>query len=374
MSENYYDILGVSKTASEDEIKKAFRKLAIETHPDKHPGDKSAEEKFKKINEAYTTLSDKDQRAKYDATLNNPFGGQENQFNFGSSFSFSANDMMDDMFKSFFNGRSNSYFHEKKAQAQPENLSVKVSIKISFEEAYCGVVKEISYNVYDTCPTCGGNGYDKNSKFIKCPNCKGQGFTIAIEETFFGKRERRKVRCNACNGAGNRHEKECSACKGKGRIIKMKTVRISIPAGAYSGMELKAPGSGSKSKDGRTGDLYILVNTVNQTSDGRLRRAAIDPQSIETDVNLSYYELLCGSERTVRLPNGEEKTFKIPPNTSLESTLRLKCCGFKFPNGPMNGKSSGDLFIHMSLEKIQSLTEEQRELLKKFNESLHKKS
>lgn len=371
MSENYYDILGVSKTATDDEIKKAYRKLAVETHPDKHPGDKQAEEKFKKINEAYSTLSDKEKRSQYDAQQSNPFnnGGfarGENPFGFTTSFNFSGGeDVAEEILKNFFNQRASAHFNERRsANYEEENLNLRIKLNISFEEAYTGVRKTISYNINDKCEVCNGEGYDKSSKFIKCPQCNGQGYTVKLEETFFGQRERRKVKCKACNGTGNRHESVCKACHGTGTKAKLKTISTNIPAGAFDGMELRAAQNGNISKSGKIGDLYIVIGVPSVSTDGKMKRTS--GPNIETDMTVSYYELLTGAERVIKLPNGIEKRFKIPANMSLKSQLKLNGCGFKI----VNEQRYGDLIINLSLEKLKNLTNEQKELLKKFDDSI----
>lgn len=373
MSENYYDILGVPKTASDDEIKKAFRKLAVETHPDKHPGDKAAEERFKKINEAYSTLSDKDKKQAYDAQQSNPFangqtftnGGNPFGEGFTSNFGFGGADMAEDILRNFFNQRASSHFNERRSSSfEEENLNLRVKLNITFEEAYTGTTKTISYNATEKCEECNGEGYDKHSKFIRCPECSGQGYTVAYEETFFGQRERKKVKCKACNGTGNRHEKQCTSCKGSGVKMKLKTIKTNIPAGAYDGMEMRAAKNGNTSKAGRTGDLYIVVGVPSISSDGKLKRTS--GQTIETNMTVSYYELLTGAERSIKLPDGTEKRFRIPANMSLKSQLKLNGCGFKM----VNDQQHGDLIVNLNLEQLSNLTPKQKELLKKFDESI----
>ena len=361
MQENYYDILGVSKTASEDEIKKAFRKLAIQYHPDKHPNDKAAEEKFKKVNEAYSVLSDKAKRQEYDNRASSPFSSV-NATDF-SGFSANMSDL-DDVINAFFNRRSSSHFSSRRNEAR-ENLNIHVSLHVSFEEAYSGVQKTISYNFKETCKECSGEGYDKSSKSIKCPQCNGQGFTFVTEDTFFGKREKRKIKCSQCNGKGIRHEKICSSCKGSGTTVKLHSIRTTIPAGAYDGLELRATKEGSHSKTGEIGDLYISVFVPNISSNGKFKRDE-NGVDIKTELEISYYELMAGAEKDISLPNGEIRTIKIPEGLSLDSKLKLKDLGFP----SIDKKRRGDIFITIKLKKVGKLTNEQKELLKKFDESL----
>ncbi len=365
MSKSYYDILGVSKIATDDEIKKAYRKLAVEMHPDKHPGDKAAEDNFKKINEAYATLSNKEKRKLYDMQQAGPQPSADGSYSFTSNFNYSG-DAVDDLINKFFKDRSSAYFNQKKSAVNnEENLNIKVKVSVTFEEAYTGCQKSISYNIKEKCSACDGNRYDKSSKCIKCPNCNGAGFTVEYVESFFGQRERKRVQCSHCNGTGFRHEKECSKCKGTGSTTKMKTIQINIPAGAAEGMELKAAKCGSQSKNGSVGDLYIIVSVPNISSDAKFKR--LDGNDMETNISISYYELLCGSEKSVKLPNGSEKRFKIPTNMPLKTQLKLNGCGFPSLH---KGSDPGNLLININLERLTNLTDEQKELLKKFDESI----
>lgn len=377
MSENYYDILGVSKTASEDEIKKAFRKLAIETHPDKHPGDKAAEEKFKKVNEAYSVLSDKSKRDQYDAQLNNPFaGGRPGASTFQGNFN--PNDL-NDIFNNFFNhspfgnpftddGPSFNSGRRSQNYEEVEELNVTLGIRITFEESYCGGRKDITFKSNDLCDQCNGTGWDKSSKFVKCDRCKGVGYTVEVERSMFGRPTQRRVICPDCNGKGNHYEKRCSHCHGSGRIEKEKTISINIPAGAYQGMDLRVQGLGRISKSGKRGDLFLMISVPKSSANGVFYRE--EGFHLNSKLNLTYYDLICGSTQKIVLPNGVEKTFKVPENIKVGEVIRLKNCGFKLLTGNLNSQTNGDLLITICLKPTGKLTDEQKELLKKFNDSL----
>ena len=363
MNENYYDILGVSKNASENDIKRAYRKLAVKNHPDKHPGDKTIEEKFKKINEAYATLSDKEKRAAYDNAQASPFGR--------STFTASDGRNVDDILNKFFNDGGfnfNEFVHDKQKQsrtvhADDENLNIKIGISISFEEAYTGCKKTISYTIKDACTACDGTGYDKTSKVISCPDCNGRGFNV-VNDSLFGFSEKKKIHCKSCKGSGVRREKPCHECGSSGTKTVTKNVSINVPAGISDGTELRAANCGSVGRFGERGDLYIVIHVPQYSSNGVFSRAA--GQNMESVVNVSYYELLCGTEKEIRLPDGSVKRYKIPENCRPNAKIKLRGCGFK----ALKGAQDGDLIIEIALERVNQLTEEQKELLKKFDESL----
>ena len=381
MSENYYDILGVSKTATEEEIKKAYRKLAIESHPDKHPGDKAAEERFKTINEAYATLSDKSKRAEYDAQSSarsnfngfNGFNGfrssQENPFDGSRPFNFEE---FQSMFNATFGNRGAdtrfNHSYSNFAKEPEEQNDIRLHINISFEEAYTGTTKVLTYNVKMPCEACEGTKYDKKSKVIKCPNCHGQGYTVVLNDNLFGEKERVKMKCKHCGGKGLRHEKPCKACNGQGFGVTKKTVRFNIPAGVYTGSELRVADYGSVGLNGKKGDLYISISVAEKSKNGVFSRAG---QDMTASIDMSYYDMLFGSEKELEFPDGSVKKFKIPANIKPGNIIKLKGLGFKLVDGDSNSENRGDVKITVDLETLSSLSDEQRELLKKFDDSVH---
>jgi molecular chaperone DnaJ len=360
MSKDYYKILGVAENASDKDIKSAYRKLAIKYHPDKNKNDKNAEEKFKEISEAYDTLSDKSKRDQYNQQRKNPFGG--------GSFHNSGNGFNPaDIFNQFFGGNFSgaSSFNER-AQNFNENLNLKIRINISFEDSYNGCVKDISYNKFVKCKHCNGIRYDTNSKAKSCQRCNGSGYIINYVNTFFG-RTRETIKCPECDGLGKTYEKKCNHCHGSGKNNEYVSFNIRVPQGAYNGMELRIQGKGNESKNG-VGDLFIVLNVPDKSLDNKfLRTNSFD---LFTEVEISYYDLLIGTEKEVILPNNTKKKFKVPKNHDLRKSMRIKDAGFKLLTGGLNSKENGDLIISLYLKSINNLSDEQIKMLKAFDDSI----
>lgn len=377
MSENYYDILGVSKTASEEEIKKAFRKLAIETHPDKHPGDKTAEEKFKKINEAYSVIGDQTKRKEYDAAQQNPFrrGQMGGNFHGGvrpedieSMFANVFNGFKGfENFANFTNGPETFTSNNRK---QEDDLNIHVKIPISFEDSYTGISKTISYNSTEPCSECNGTGFDENSKFVTCEKCNGKGTINMYERKMFGQAFLTKITCPVCDGKGHHKEKKCSKCGGTGTQPNKNTITINIPAGSYNGMELRLKGYGKLSKTGMKGDLFIILDIPKYSVNGVFSRK--DDFNLETNIQLSYYELLSGKSQDLTLPNGTTISYKIPDNIKIGDVIKIKNKGFRLLSGSLLGRTNGDILITVNLKPTGKLSKDQLNLLKKFDDSLKK--
>lgn len=366
--EDYYSILGVSKTASQDEIKKAFRKLAMETHPDKHPGDKAAEEKFKKVNEAYSVLSDESKKRDYDAQqkAQQAFGGAGGARN----FKFSEEEFVTDpfsFFSQFKNARSGTYtspfgFEDFMSSAfghqyhkPQENLALKYSVNISFEEAYNGSNRTVSFQRNIVCPECKGEGHDPSTKVEQCPQCKGSGYV----NTHVG-----RTVCPNCQGKGISHSGKCKACNGMKVVKSTKEINIKIPAGAYDGMELRVKGLGNMSADGKSvGDLFLVISTPTYSSDGMFKR--LPGGDIEANLQLSYFDLLLGSETKIKLPNREEKKLKISKFTQPGTKLRISGVGF---HNIATG-AAGNLYLNVQLKFPKKLTPEQEKNLKSLKEA-----
>lgn len=361
MNKDYYKILGVTENASEKEIKSAYRKLAMKYHPDKNKGDKNAEEKFKEISEAYETLSDQNKRAQYNQQKNNPFG---ESFRSSRGGGFSAQDIFNQFFGGFAGDEANDQRHRR-----TDHLNLKIKTFIKFEDSFKDSVKNISYARQVKCKHCSGHGFDPKSNIVTCKECGGKGFVNRYVDGFFG-RSIERVTCPTCNGNGKNHEKTCSYCNGRKTNAETISFNINIPAGAYNGMELRVSGKGNESAFG-TGDLFIVISVPRESSDGKFTRD--EGFNLIAKLEISYYDLLKGSETEIVLPNGERKSFKLPVNHDLHKGIRIKGAGFKLLTGGLNSQDYGDLIIYLKLEDLKNLTEEQFDLLKKFNDSIERK-
>jgi len=332
---DYYEILGVSKTATKAEIKKAYRRLAMKYHPDKNPGDKEAEEKFKLINEAYQVLSDDEKRAVYDRY------GKEGLEGRGYKTDFDFSDIFD-MFNDIFGGRYEEY-------TMPYDIDKVIQIDLDFEEAVYGVSKEIENEYYALCPKCKGTGAEETKT---CPSCHGRG-SIVIGNGFM----RISQTCPQCHGRGFIAKKTCSECKGKGFIVKKEKVRVDIPAGVDSGMRMRIRGHGNEYPNGR-GDLYLLFNV--KPSKVFKRKG----NNLIVDVPVFFTSAILGD--TVKIPTlSGEKEITIKPNTKDKTKLIFKNEGIADPNTGVKG----DLIAVINIVYPKKLTTEQRELLEKLHES-----
>lgn len=358
---DYYEVLGVSKGASQDEIKRAYRQLAKKYHPDinKEPG---AEEKFKEINEAYDTLSDEQKKARYDQFgFDDPMGGAGGAGGFsGFSGGFGG---FEDIFSSFFGGgaRSNQQNGPKQGDDVEKNMT------ISFEEAVYGCKKKIRLTVDDECTACVGTGaYSKNDIKV-CPKCKGQGRVLVRQQTIFGQ-STVQTTCPDCGGKGKIITKKCEACSGKGRVRKTKDVEVNIPAGIDNGMTLRMAGCGEAGANGGApGDLYI---TFTVTAHKNFIRDGFD---IILNVPISFTQAALGD--TIEVPTIDSPVMlKIPAGTQSETRFRLRGKGTKNPKS--SSSMRGDQFVVVHVETPTNLTQEEKELFEKLGnvEKKEKKS
>lgn len=362
--EDLYKILGVSKTATDDEIRKAYKKLAIKYHPDKNPGNKDAEEMFKKVSGAYEVLSNKEKRQQYDmGGMNNPFGnssgfrrpGGGNPFEdiFGGGFGF----------EDIFGGMGGR-------QQNPENVvkNINASLNVTFEEAVNGCVKNLTLKTPIICKECKGTGEDVHSKIVTCQTCHGNGY-IVDHMNFLNAIRGGRMRCPQCNGKGKIFSGKCNHCHGSGKEgLETRTIKINIPPGAFNGLKLRVSGEGEYNPFGnRKGDLFITLIVPNQSSNGKFTRQA-DSINLETFVEISYYDLLFKKEAIIKSITNKDLKFKIPEYVSFGDIIRLKGEGIQAV-GMSNRK--GDLLIKIKLKPIKNLTKEQKELLEKFNSMIN---
>ena len=372
---DFYKVLGLDKNATQEQIKSAYRKLAIKYHPDKNPGDKNAEEMFKKISVAYDTLSDPKKRSDYDNRGSSPFGkGGSSRYS-----SFSDNDI-NDIFNKFFGGGgfgspfsdfgpfgSGSDVPWNTFRNMPENLDIKVMLNVSFEEALNGATKKFKYKIEKPCLKCNGTGYDFTSNLGPCPICKGSGY---VKKRNLGTYV--SVTCSNCNGKGKVYDKKCSKCHGSKSETEIKKISINIPKGAYDKMQLRVAGGGCISKRTKSkGDLYIILNVLNVSADGKFIRVG-NSFDIQTTIELSYYEFVSKNPISLKAPQGDEIKFTIPDNVKVGSAVRVRGRGFKFY--PKSVDDVGDLLVYIQLKPVKNLTEKELNYLKEFDKSIKERA
>lgn len=360
---DYYEILGVSKSSSADEIKKAYRKVAMQFHPDRNPGDKQAEEKFKEAAEAYEVLSDADKRAKYDrfghqafAPGSGGFSGSQN-VNMEDIFSQFGDIFGDDIFGSFFGGGGRRGGGGGRARGvRGSNLRVK--LKLTYEEIAKGVTKSIKVKKYVGCNTCGGSGAKDKGSVQTCSTCGGSGQVRKVTSTFLGQMQT-VTTCPTCNGEGTTITAKCSACKGEGRVYGEETVNIDIPAGVQEGMQLSMSGKGNAGeRGGAPGDLIILIE---EEAHKELQREGLN---VAYELHISFTDAVFGTQVEVPTIDGRAK-IKIPAGTQSGKIFRLKGKGFP----EVNSYSRGDQLIHVNIWTPQSLTSEEKEMLERLGNS-----
>ncbi len=347
MAKDYYKILGVSRDATQEEIKKAYRRLARKYHPDLNPGDKSAEEKFKEIQEAYEVLSDPKKRAEYDryGTVGGrggvpPEGGFE-----GFDFSGFGDFSFEDLFSEVFTGRS----RRREGPRRGEDLTY--TLTIPFEEAARGGVISIKIRRMDRCPRCGGSGVEPGSRPTTCPNCGGTG-KVSLSKGFL----RFSTVCPVCHGTGVLPGQSCSMCGGEGRVYREETIKVRIPPGVRDGGRLRLQGKGNVGvKGGPPGDLYIIVNVLPHPIFKR------EGEDIYITVPITYSEAALGATVEVPTLDGKAKV-KIPPGTESGKKLRLRGKGIARPDG-----TRGDMYVEVKIVPPDTTDVKVRELLKELS-------
>lgn len=357
---DYYEVLGVSKTASQEEIKKAYRKVAMQYHPDRNPGDKAAEEKFKEAAEAYEVLNDSDKKAQYDRFGHQAFaqgrggGGFGGGMNMDDIFSQFGDIFGDDSFGSFFGGGRSRGGQQRGSRGS--NLRVK--IKLNFEEMAKGANKTIKIKKYVKCNTCQGSGAKDKNSVQTCGSCNGSGQVRRVQNTFLGQMQTVST-CPTCNGDGTTITVKCSSCKGEGRVYGEETVTIDIPAGVQEGMQLSLSGKGNiGERGGSNGDLIVLIE---EEAHPQLQR---DGLNVAYDLHISFPDAVFGTQVEVPTIDGRAK-IKIPSGTQSGKIFRLKGKGFP----QVNGYEKGDQLIHVNIWTPQNVSAEEKSMLEKMNES-----
>jgi molecular chaperone DnaJ len=361
---DYYEILGVGKNAAADEIKKAYRKVAMQYHPDRNPGDKSAEEKFKEAAEAYEVLSDVDKKAQYDryghaGVSGNGRGGFSGggSMNMEDIFSQFGDIFGDDVFGSFFGGGgTRTRGGQRTRGVRGSNLRIK--LKLTYEEIAKGVSKNIKVKKYVPCQTCHGSGAKDKGSVQTCGTCGGSGQVRRVTNTFLGQMQT-VTTCPTCNGEGTTITAKCGTCKGEGRVYAEETVTIDVPAGVQEGMQLNIGGRGNAGeRGGMAGDLIILIE---EEQHKELQR---DGLNVVYDLHISFTDAAFGVQVEVPTIDGRAK-IKIPAGTQSGKIFRLKGKGFP----AINSYEKGDQLVHVNVWTPQHLSAEEKAMLEKLSHS-----
>lgn len=351
---DYYEILGVSKSASADEIKRAYRKLAMQHHPDKHGGDDAP---FKDLGEAYETLKDPQKRAGYDqyghaGAQGSPFGGggANGGAQYGGGFNGADGFDFSDILNQFMGGMGG-----QRSSGPARGRDLEVALHISFEEAVFGVEKDVTLTLDDNCDHCKGTGGEPGSGMKQCATCKGAGRVTQVQQTILGAIQQQTT-CPACRGRGQVPEKPCSVCSGSGTHRVQRTIKVKIPAGVDEGSTMRLSGKGAAPKGGGgKGDLFVAIRV---RGDKRFER---DGAVIHSRVNLSMAEAALGAEIPVTTVDGEVK-LKVPAGTQSGKQFRLSGRGVPI----LHGTGRGDHIVHVAVETPTKLSARQRELLEEF--------
>jgi len=349
---DYYEILGINKDASEEEIKKAYRKMALKYHPDRNSSDKDAEKKFKEINEAYQFLGDSDKRARYDQ-----FGSAEGMGGFdfrdfqGRGFSDFGN--FSDIFDSFFGGGAT---RQDERTRPHKGANLRYNLEINFEDAAFGKETKIKIPSWETCPRCKGSGAEPGTSPQTCPDCHGTGQIRKTQSTLFGQFVNVQT-CPRCNGTGKIIKNRCSNCNGTGKIKTTKIVKVKIPAGVNSGHQLRISGMGEPGeRGGPSGDLYIVLYIKPHKL---FKRDGID---IIFNYSISFVKAALGGSIFVPTLEGERAKIKIPAGTQSDTIFRLRGKGIY----KIGTKQRGSEYIKIIVETPKRLNNEQKSLLYDF--------
>ena len=354
---DYYEVLGISKGASESEIKKAYRALAKKYHPDVNPGDANAEAMFKEINEAYEVLSDEDKRSKYDQyghAAFDPGAGAGGYGGFGGFGGFGDVDL-GDIFGSFFGGGGGGSRQRRNGPQRGDDIEI--NVKLTFEEAVFGCKKEIKFPKYCKCASCNGTG-SESGEVETCPTCRGTGQRTVIQN-LGGMRFQSSATCDRCHGTGRYFKSPCPSCHGSGIEKEMKSLTVTIPAGIDHGKGLAMRGEGHEGKNGGApGDVFVMVSVMPSPTFER------DGYNLTCEVPITISEATLGAEIEVPTLEGNEK-FAIPEGTQNGATFVLRQRGVPY----VNSSRRGDLYFRVHVEVPKGLTEKQKELLRAFAEA-----
>lgn len=359
---DYYEVLGVSKGCSEDELKKAYRQMAKKYHPDLNPGDKEAEARFKEVNEAYEVLSDSQKRARYDqfghAGVDPSAGGGPGGFGGFEGFDFGD---LGDIFEGFFGGGFGGG-RRANPNAPRRGNDLNAHLTISFDEACKGAKKTVELNSMDTCPECNGSGAAKGTSPQTCPDCGGTGRVRVQQRTPFGAMTSERP-CSRCGGKGKLNTHPCPKCAGAGRVKTARKLEINIPAGIDDGQTLSVRGQGDAGMNGGArGDLNV---TISVRPDPLFVRKGYD---IHVEIPITYAQAALGAELVVPTIDGKVK-YNIPEGTQPGTVFRLRGKGVQ----NVNGRGRGDQYVEVTLEVPRNLSKQQKQAIKEFDGQLNEK-
>lgn len=352
-----YEVLGIEKGASDEDIKKAYRKLAKKYHPDLNPGDKEAEQKMKEVNAAYEVLSDKEKKARYDQfghagiDPNYAAGGAGG---YGGFEDFDLGNIFDSFFGGAFSGQST------RRQTGPQRgENIRVSLALSFEEAAFGCEKDVNITRAEKCADCGGTGAQAGTSAETCPLCRGTGQVKTTQRTPFGVFSS-TAPCNNCHGTGKIIKNPCKTCNGSGRVRKSRTIRVKVPAGIDEGQTISLRGEGhGGTNGGPNGDLYVTVSVKPHKLFKR------NGQDVLLEMPISFVQATLGASLTVPTIHGNVQ-YDMPEGTQTSTVFRLKNSGIPNPSG----RGRGDQYVKVNIEIPKNLSGEQKDILRRFEEAV----
>ena len=351
---DYYKILGVDKSASQDEIKSAYRKLAKQYHPDLHPGDNAAAEKFKEVNEAYSVVGDPDKRGKYDrGEMDMDGAGGFNPFGGAGGFTATGFDDIFDMFSDAFGFGGTS--RRRRAEHSSVGSDITYGVQLTFMESILGCTKPITFTRVEKCPTCGGTGAKDDAHLKTCDKCGGSGQTRRVQNTIFGQQITVGA-CDKCGGSGKIVTESCKTCNGKGVLNKNKVINVTIPAGVEHGsiLQLAGEGNAARSKGGRNGNLLLEISVKPSAVFKR------EGFNLYVTVPVSYITAVCGGDIEIPAPDGVF-IHKLSEGTSNGETLRFRGKGIRTARGV-----TGDLFATINVEVPKGISRSQKKALEQF--------